>query len=433
MNLLLESARNGKIAHLSRELRDDLNFRLYKGQSLAHLRRWLNSLPEVKAMLREFFDGRPILQQNLSEWKAGGYREWLLHQELLEKKKDLVADAHSLAHTAEGLADALFGMLTLDYAQTLMKRDASEDPAEFEKKRKTLSLLTQDIVRLRRCDLNGRRVEMQSDRMDREHEKTMGQLFTLFMDWVNIPEVRKALILGPQERERRMRQNVGLPPTPEDLLVEKETAHDPAFAQKSKKQTKNKPPQAENSPPQTDPPTSAAGSPSTDSTGNTSSSPAGTTENSPAASPEGCGKLAGDNTPGEGPTIPSRPEGAPENTSGNEGETNSKPNIQNSKLAYPPGKSTDEIIAEIEARANSLSQRERDGVSGNSSKENLPSVQGAGEPNSKPKPQNWSHVWDSICEPANTPPRTFVPVNPLKYYGPCPPPGHNDFGKVQFG
>jgi hypothetical protein len=34
---------------------------------------WLNGLPEVQRVVIAEFGGRPVREQNLSEWKQGGY------------------------------------------------------------------------------------------------------------------------------------------------------------------------------------------------------------------------------------------------------------------------------------------------------------------------------------------------------------------------
>lgn len=71
-------SRNGKIARLPEPLREELNSRLYQGEPAVRLMDWLNSLPEVQAALGVYFYGRPLNQQNLTEWKKGGYQDWLL-------------------------------------------------------------------------------------------------------------------------------------------------------------------------------------------------------------------------------------------------------------------------------------------------------------------------------------------------------------------
>jgi len=46
---------------------------------------WLNSLPDVQAGVGPRNSrAEAISEQNLSEWKAGGYRDWLLQQEAIE-------------------------------------------------------------------------------------------------------------------------------------------------------------------------------------------------------------------------------------------------------------------------------------------------------------------------------------------------------------
>src|SRR5215468_8488195 len=72
------TSRIGKIARLSHQLREQLNLRLHDHQPHKTILPWLNSLPEVKAVLAAHFDNHPITKQNLSEWKQGGFRDWLL-------------------------------------------------------------------------------------------------------------------------------------------------------------------------------------------------------------------------------------------------------------------------------------------------------------------------------------------------------------------
>jgi hypothetical protein len=72
------TTRIGKIARLPHHLREQLNLRLHDHQPYKTILPWLNSLPEAKAIFAADFDNRPITKQNLSEWKQGGFRDWLL-------------------------------------------------------------------------------------------------------------------------------------------------------------------------------------------------------------------------------------------------------------------------------------------------------------------------------------------------------------------
>ena len=109
--------RTGKIARLPREIRDQLNQRLNDGQPGRRLVTWLNSLPEVQQVLAADFDGRPLNEQNLSDWKAGGYLDWQTRLETLAQSRELAADSHELATATDGkLNDHLTTMLSARYA-----------------------------------------------------------------------------------------------------------------------------------------------------------------------------------------------------------------------------------------------------------------------------------------------------------------------------
>src|SRR6266581_1936174 len=73
--------RSGKIALLPHHIREQLNLRLRNNNRPASILAWLNALPETKALLNAEFQGRPLTKQNLSDWRHGGFRDWLLRQE----------------------------------------------------------------------------------------------------------------------------------------------------------------------------------------------------------------------------------------------------------------------------------------------------------------------------------------------------------------
>jgi len=76
--------RNGKIARLPLAVREELNRRLQDGVTGKAVVAWLNDHADVKALLQREFNARPVTEQNLSEWKQGGYQDWLQQQEVRE-------------------------------------------------------------------------------------------------------------------------------------------------------------------------------------------------------------------------------------------------------------------------------------------------------------------------------------------------------------
>src|SRR5712671_2353536 len=108
--------RNGKIARLPREIREQLNRRLQDGEPGTKVVSWLNSLPDVQAVLAAEFESRAISEQNLSEWKAGGYRDWLLQQEAIELVRHMDADSSELNQVSQvRLTDLLAQRLAARY------------------------------------------------------------------------------------------------------------------------------------------------------------------------------------------------------------------------------------------------------------------------------------------------------------------------------
>ena len=203
----------GKIARLPREIRDRLNRRLDEGEPGKRLVRWLNELPETQRVLAAEFGGRPITEQNLSEWKARGYCEWLARQEALAQTRELAADARELGEATEGkLTDHLAIVLAARYAAALAGWDG-EATEDFRRKLRVLRGLCQDIVELRRGDHSGARLNMERERLERETEKTDREVVEQFKRWAANTQVRDWVCrdwVTPEERERRLREIFGL-------------------------------------------------------------------------------------------------------------------------------------------------------------------------------------------------------------------------------
>jgi len=121
--------RVGKIARLPREIRGQLNRRLRDGETGRKLVDWLNSLTEVQSLLAAEFDGRAISEQNLSEWKQGGYAEWLIQQEALAQVREMAADADELTEAADGiLADPHTAGKSRIVRGEIISRDRAKKP-----------------------------------------------------------------------------------------------------------------------------------------------------------------------------------------------------------------------------------------------------------------------------------------------------------------
>jgi hypothetical protein len=161
--------RNGKIARLPLELRDQLNFRLADGEPGNRLVEWLNSSPDVVKVMAEQFEGRPITENNLSEWRAGGYEEWLTLHAFLDETRVLSENAGEIADTGIS-SDHLHIVLLAHHAHLLQNLEIMPEN-EFKNRLNTVRKLTASIMNMRRGELQKARVQLQNERLELLREK----------------------------------------------------------------------------------------------------------------------------------------------------------------------------------------------------------------------------------------------------------------------
>ena len=187
------TTRTGKIARLPRLIRNELNRRLDNGEEGKKLVRWLNRMPQVRAVMAESFEGKPVTEQNLSDWKAGGFAEWVGRQEFLGQARELAERAEDLRSVAgkgnqASFAEHLTTVLAMRYAKVLQEWQGEAGEA-MTKQLRLLHGLSHDVARLARVGLERQKVEL-------TREKSQAELVDLFTDWVEIPEVREVVCEG---------------------------------------------------------------------------------------------------------------------------------------------------------------------------------------------------------------------------------------------
>jgi hypothetical protein len=161
--------RNGKIARLPRSIRDQLNRKLEDAEPGHMLVQWLNAQDAVKRVLDRDFNGRPITEQNLSDWRAGGYVEWQQHQESCEWVRVMAGNADHLAEESGVMpvSDRLSCMAALSLGKLIptLAADALSD----SKKRNDFWRLLRELARLRRDDFEALNVRSYRERNYRPH------------------------------------------------------------------------------------------------------------------------------------------------------------------------------------------------------------------------------------------------------------------------
>ena len=157
-------SRTGKIARLPRAIREQLNRRLDDGESAVEAAAWLNALPAVREVLKKEFAERPINEQNLTEWKQGGFGDWQKQQEALALARELTVNADELIKSADAsLADKMSPLLVARYMAIIQNMAAIAGGAADDWK--VLRELCSDIVALRKGDHSAERLKIERERL----------------------------------------------------------------------------------------------------------------------------------------------------------------------------------------------------------------------------------------------------------------------------
>lgn len=155
---------NGKISRLPKDIIEQLNRRLEDDETGKDLVAWLNSLPQVQAIIQSEFEGRPIREQNLSEWKKRGFRHWQRRQErreLFSQLQTTTADMRT-ATDSRSFHRQTSVMLATDLA--LAAREVLDEVQDPEKRAEALGQLIGKFTQLRREESNAIRAQVARER-----------------------------------------------------------------------------------------------------------------------------------------------------------------------------------------------------------------------------------------------------------------------------
>lgn len=179
-----------KIARFPRHIREELNQRLDRSEPRKRILQWINSLPEVQAVLKADFEGEPLNRQNLQNWQKSGLVQWQLHQVALDFLRDLSADGLG-PDTLVQLNAKLIRFLQMRYAAVASALPLPQEDPEGELKR--LSGLCQNITALRRGDLSAERLAIEHERLAIEKSRSDAEKEKEFWAWTKRPDIQAKL------------------------------------------------------------------------------------------------------------------------------------------------------------------------------------------------------------------------------------------------
>src|SRR5260221_7863665 len=165
------NTRTGKIARLPHEIRAELNRRLQDGEQGKSLIQWLNAHPLVQETLNDIIASRAINDQNLTEWKQGGYQDWLRQDEsraLIQSLADQHKDLNNLADGAD-ISDRFAGALSVEFIAITKK--LLEDKTGLTERWHCLREVLHELSLMRRDDHRATNTSIKRDRWQRQVER----------------------------------------------------------------------------------------------------------------------------------------------------------------------------------------------------------------------------------------------------------------------
>jgi len=141
---------------------------------------------EVQAALQRDFKGRPVTEGNLSEWRKGGYCEWLAQQDALDNIGELSAVAGELASAAPAvLADRLNTLITIHYAGKLIALNSAPDKNLDPREMIECSRIA---VELQRGLQNAERIKIEQQRLELDRTKTEKDIIEQLLPLIEYPK-----------------------------------------------------------------------------------------------------------------------------------------------------------------------------------------------------------------------------------------------------
>lgn len=191
-------ARQGKIARLPSGIRRQLNERLRDGALGPEVLAWLNALPEVQAVLKAHFEGADIEPANLTNWRQGGYLDYLKESDREDRIRNLADYAARLASASGGQlsagAQAIAAGRILEVFELAASGEAEDlDLGELVKSLSALHGMEIDQAKLA---LQRSAEERQSAQLALARDKFEAQTVDKFIDWAKSEEARKILDSG---------------------------------------------------------------------------------------------------------------------------------------------------------------------------------------------------------------------------------------------
>jgi len=214
-------ARRSKIARLPEPIRRELNQRLLDGQQGPQILPWLNALPEATRVIQEMGSagGKTVTafdDKNLSDWRNGGFQDWLSRRDQIAETRELADYAIKLAKAgagdiSEGAAAVLSGEL-LEIFEGLRDLRSGAEPAQLPDLSKAIDSVSRALASVRAGDHSSQKLALERERLKQadqslalEKQKFQRLTCELFVKW-SADQRAQAALAGSGDNTAKIHQ-----------------------------------------------------------------------------------------------------------------------------------------------------------------------------------------------------------------------------------
>ena len=173
----MSNARKGKIARLPHKIRHEINQMLRDGAAGPDIIKWLKDIPEVKSVMKKYFKGKSVNAQNLSDWRQGGYAEWLVESSQYEEARKTTDHAQYICASLGLDPSNALSVIITGHLVKLLNGDASLDDLS------QLGPLFNAITNVKKVGLEKRKVDQAAADLDLRQKKFQRDTAQLFIKW----------------------------------------------------------------------------------------------------------------------------------------------------------------------------------------------------------------------------------------------------------
>lgn len=168
-----------KIGRLPYTTRHELCERMRDGATGSACLRWLNKHPDMLRVIKDT-GCAPVNAQNLSDWRARGYLDWLNDQKETERLRRYADLAGTIVSATGGDPAAVGSRLLTAKILEAIRVSNGEDSGELAT---AIAALRRVDIAARRTDLAADRIEQDKQRLALERQKFQRQTCELFLRW----------------------------------------------------------------------------------------------------------------------------------------------------------------------------------------------------------------------------------------------------------